>query len=77
MSAAAAPAPAAEPALLRVIKGAPTDAELAALVGVIAGLRTTARPAPRPRSPWSAPARRVRPRLAPGPGAWRASALPR
>ena len=35
------------------------------------------KPAPRRRSLWARPSRQIRPPQAPGPGAWRASALPR
>ncbi|MGO8959842.1 MAG: acyl-CoA carboxylase subunit epsilon [Streptosporangiaceae bacterium] len=67
-------------ALLSVVRGEPDAAELAAIVVVL-----TARPSRpgarafsprRPRSNWSAPAAMMRPQLAPGPGAWRASARP-
>jgi len=65
--------------LLRIVRGTPSDEELAALTAVVAAVasRTAARtPSPR-RSVWGDPARRLRTRLQPGPGAWRASALPR
>lgn len=60
--------------LLRVVRGTPTAEELAALVAVLA-----ARPAPAPVAPaaprlWRTPLRAALP--GPGPGAWRASALP-
>ena len=62
---------------LRVVRGQPTAAELAALVAVLAArfaaLSTVDR---RPLSAWADPARRVRAPLRPGPGAWRRSALP-
>ncbi|MQA14007.1 MAG: acyl-CoA carboxylase subunit epsilon [Pseudonocardiaceae bacterium] len=64
--------------LLRVVRGDPSDDELAALTAVLAA--TASQPAPeppRPRSAWGDPARRLRTPLHPGPGAWRASALPR
>ncbi|PRY43799.1 acyl-CoA carboxylase subunit epsilon [Umezawaea tangerina] len=65
--------------LLRVVRGEPDDAELAALTTVVAGLASATAPAetPEPRSTWGDPARRVRVPLTPGPGAWRASGLPR
>ncbi len=73
-------APAAEQRpVLRVIRGEPTADELAAVVVVLAARagQVGGEPAPQPaRSQWSAKARRMRPRLTPGPGAWRASALP-
>jgi hypothetical protein len=65
---------------LLVIRGEATDEEVAALVAVVQGLAaaagTAAPPAPRPSS-WAAPARRLRAAHHPGPGAWRASGLPR
>jgi hypothetical protein len=62
--------------LLRVVRGAPTDEELAALVAVLA-----ARPAPEPAPPaavsaWRDPAARLGV-TRPGPLTWRASARPR
>ncbi|MGH3500442.1 MAG: acyl-CoA carboxylase subunit epsilon [Nocardioidaceae bacterium] len=66
------------PELLRVVKGEPTDDELAALVAVVC-LR---RPAPVAgadvvrRSEWSAHHRRARGAHRHGPGEWRRSALP-
>ncbi|CAN5646359.1 acyl-CoA carboxylase subunit epsilon [soil metagenome] len=66
-----------EPArpLLRVVKGDPSDEELAALVAVVSALGATQVADERkPRPEWSAPHRLVRTPLAPG---WRSSALPR
>ncbi|SHG48361.1 acyl-CoA carboxylase subunit epsilon [Streptoalloteichus hindustanus] len=67
--------------LLRVVRGAPDDVELAALTAVVAGLASAGADAgttsPRPRSTWADPAARLRHPPRPGPGAWRASALPR
>jgi hypothetical protein len=73
----AAPGP-ARPAL-RIVKGDPTPEEIAALVAVLARMGSgAAAPAPPPRrSEWASHHRRMRPVLNPGPGAWRASALPR
>jgi Acyl-CoA carboxylase epsilon subunit len=65
---------------LSVVSGEPTAAELAAVVVVLAGLAaqaSRAQPAARPRSQWAATARQLRPQLIAGPGAWKASALPR
>ena len=63
------------PPLLRVVRGNPTPEELAALIAVVS-TRGGAVEEPAPaRSLWAAPALR-RP-LSPGPGAWRASSLPR
>jgi hypothetical protein len=62
--------------LLRVVRGNPSAQELAALVAVVAA-RASAGPEPaRPARPlWGRPV--LRPVLTPGPGAWRASGLPR
>jgi Acyl-CoA carboxylase epsilon subunit len=63
-------------ALFRVVRGAPSDEELAALTVTIAALAGGGREqAPAPRSAWNAP--RLRTSLHPGPGAWRASTWPR
>jgi Acyl-CoA carboxylase epsilon subunit len=64
--------------VLRVVRGEPDDDELAALVTVVAALagRSAVRPAPA-RSPWRDRGRNIRPPIGPGPGAWRASGLPR
>jgi hypothetical protein len=62
--------------LLRVVRGEPTDVELAALVAVVAARASgEAAEPPAPRSRWAAP--RPRPELRHGPGAWTGSALPR
>jgi hypothetical protein len=63
--------------LFRVVKGSPTDEELAALVAVLT-LRSgggTAEPETR-ESGWSAYWRSVRAPVQPGPEAWRMSARP-
>ncbi len=79
-SADATSAPQVRP-LLTVVRGEPTAAELAALTVVIgaAARRGSQRPAAqRPAgSRWAARDRMVRPPVAAGPGAWRASGLPR
>jgi hypothetical protein len=63
--------------LLRVVRGNPDDTELAALTAVVAAAATRGEPASPPqRSRWGDPAARLRTPLRPGPGAWRASALP-
>ena len=60
------------------VKGDASPVEVAALVAVLQGIAASSSPpAPRPRSTWAAPQRRVRTPHAWGPGAWRASALPR
>jgi Acyl-CoA carboxylase epsilon subunit len=65
--------------LLRVLRGAPDDVELAALAAVVSGIAAAdaadiEREAP--RSPWSDPRATLRRPLSHGPGAWRASGLP-
>jgi Acyl-CoA carboxylase epsilon subunit len=65
--------------VLTVVRGEPTAEELAALVIALAtraGQPGPAAPSPAP-SQWAAKSRQLRPQLFPGPGAWRASALPR
>ena len=61
--------------LMRVVRGTPTPEEVAALVAVLRTRPDAVAPA-EPLSHW---ARSARPSagLRPGPGAWRASALPR
>ena len=70
---AAAPA---RPAL-RVVRGEPTDAELAAVVAVLASAGGGSDPVPAPRSRWAARESLVRRVPTFGSGAWRASARPR
>jgi Acyl-CoA carboxylase epsilon subunit len=67
-----------DPPHLRIVRGEPDAAELAALLAVVAA-RAAARPAPAEpvRSSWADPARRLRAAPAAGPGAWRRSATPR
>ncbi|MFM1965772.1 MAG: Acyl-CoA carboxylase epsilon subunit [Actinomycetota bacterium] len=61
-----------------IIRGGATPAEVAAVVAAVASLRAQLDdPAPRTRSLWARPSRQIRPPQTPGPGAWRASALPR
>jgi hypothetical protein len=68
------------PALV-VVHGEATAEEVAALTAVVAAVAaahaSAAVPEPRPPSQWSARSRQLRGPLVPGPGAWRASALPR
>lgn len=72
------PSPAERRALFRVVRGEPSDAELAALTVVLAAAASAGPPpAPPIRDRWSDPAARLRTPLTPGPGAWRASYLPR
>jgi hypothetical protein len=71
--------PSARP-LLRVVRGAPDDVELAALAAVVAtALSAPAAPEPAPatRSLWADRAALLRRPLTPGPNAWRGSALTR
>ncbi len=69
--------PAGQQPAFRVVRGTPTPQELAVLVGVLLGRRPESAPAPVARSQWRASARPVAPGVRPGPGAWRASTLPR
>ncbi|WP_181771666.1 acyl-CoA carboxylase epsilon subunit [Amycolatopsis pittospori] len=68
-----------ETPLLRVVRGNPSDAEVAALTAVVAAVAGSRAPEPAPKrdSWWADKAALVRAPLAPGDGAWRASALPR
>ena len=62
--------------LLRVVRGDPTPEELAALIAVVSARAGVSEATPEPaRSLWSRPV--LRQPLTPGPGAWRASSLPR
>nr|WP_254185745.1 acyl-CoA carboxylase epsilon subunit [Nocardioides panacis] len=61
-----------------MVKGDPSDEELAALVAVVSAVAAAqVTTAAKPVSPWSAPARGHRTPLAAGRGGWRASSLPR
>jgi Acyl-CoA carboxylase epsilon subunit len=70
---------------LRVVRGDATAEEIAALVAALALVQTRAaadaKAAAERRTPsrslWARPARNIRPPMGPGPGAWRASGLPR
>ncbi|WP_086821157.1 acyl-CoA carboxylase subunit epsilon [Allokutzneria sp. NRRL B-24872] len=61
--------------LLRVVRGEPTDEELAALAAVITAVASQSAPetAPKPRSLWAERGSVLRRPHHPGPGAWRAS----
>jgi hypothetical protein len=74
----AEPTPEERRALFRVVRGEPSDAEVAALTVVLAAVAASSRPEPRPaaRSAWNDPAARLRRSLAAGPGAWRRSGWP-
>ena len=68
-----------QPPVLRVVRGRPTPAQLAALTVVLTATGDGERRGggdPR-RTLWTARARYARPRPSVGPGGWRASALPR
>jgi hypothetical protein len=62
---------------LRIINKDATAEEIAAIVAIFSALGGTGAPKPAPRSLWASRQRRTRAALKPGPGAWRASALPR
>jgi hypothetical protein len=64
-------------AALLAVRGGPSDEELAALVSVLAALAAPRPAAPPLGSQWRNRARSIRPAIGPGPGAWRASGLPR
>jgi Acyl-CoA carboxylase epsilon subunit len=64
------------PAHLRIVSGDPTPEEIAALTAVLLAQAGVAEPV-EPRSQWRNRARNIRPPLGAGPGAWRASGLPR
>ncbi|MEU5938373.1 acyl-CoA carboxylase subunit epsilon [Micromonospora sp. NPDC047548] len=68
----------AEEPLFRVVRGVPTADELAALVGaIVVRSRSAAAPAPVTTSAWARSGRPAVAAPAAGPGAWRASGLPR
>jgi Acyl-CoA carboxylase epsilon subunit len=66
-------------AAFRVVRGEPSDEEIAALTVVLAAVAAPAHEpkAPPVRSRWSDPAARFRTPLHPGPDAWRTSMWPR
>ena len=66
-----------DPPVLRIVKGEPTDDEIAAVVTVVATVAARSAAAAPPRSQWRNRTRNIRPAIGPGPGAWRASGLPR
>jgi hypothetical protein len=65
--------------VLRVVRGNPDDAEIAALTAVLAAASSSAAAPEEPprRSHWADRARMLRRAPHPGRGAWRGSALPR
>ena len=63
---------------LRIVKGNPSDEEVAALVAVVASLGSGEEPQPDPEpSAWADRRAQVREPLPHGRGAWRASGFPR
>ncbi|KAA9158935.1 acyl-CoA carboxylase subunit epsilon [Amycolatopsis acidicola] len=64
---------------LRIVKGNPDDAELAAVTAVLVAAASAPADAAPParRSEWANRARALRQPLQHGPGAWRASGFPR
>jgi len=73
----AEPTPEERRALFRVVRGTPTDEELAALVVVLAAAAAPPDAPQPPRSAWNDPAARLRRPLPVGPAAWRTSTWPR
>lgn len=71
------PTPEERRALFRVVRGEPTDAEVAALTVVLATVGSSPGPAPGPRSAWNDPTTRLRGPLHAGPHAWRTWFWPR
>ncbi|WP_312880332.1 acyl-CoA carboxylase epsilon subunit [Actinokineospora xionganensis] len=64
--------------LLRIVRGTPDDVELAALTAVVAvAASASGEEETETSSAWSAKTTLVRRQLDHGPGAWRASGLPR
>lgn len=61
---------------LTVTAGNPTDEELAVVISLLSRLPQQQIVQPNPPSHWSNKAAMMRPRINPGPGAWRASAFP-
>jgi Acyl-CoA carboxylase epsilon subunit len=74
------PEPGSVRPVLRVVRGEPTDTEVAALVVALVAATERAGAAPTQvpaRSLWRNRSRNIRPAVSPSPGAWRASGLPR
>jgi acyl-CoA carboxylase epsilon subunit len=63
---------------IQVVRGNPTEEELAAVLAALTSVSKAARPVPSKRSDhgWAAYWRTVRTPLRPGPGVWRASGRP-
>lgn len=62
--------------LLRVVRGAPSAEELAALLAVLTARASRPPDTSTSVSPWVERSRYLRRPLSPGPGGWRSSALP-
>jgi hypothetical protein len=73
------PTPEERRALFRIVRGEPTDAEIAALTVVLAAAAGggDGDAGPAARDAWSDPAARLRTPLAVGPDAWRRTYWPR
>ena len=61
---------------IRVIAGNPTETELAVVISLMSHLPRASVAQPNPPSHWSDRAAMMRPVIAAGPGAWRASSFP-
>jgi acyl-CoA carboxylase epsilon subunit len=57
--------------MLRIVRGEPSDEDVAALIAVFVGLADSAAEPPAPRSAWADPTHRLRIPLHPRPDAWR------
>lgn len=66
-----------EKPFMTVITPGTTDEEIAAIVAVLSAMGSGDAPAPRRTPEWNRPARLTRTAHLAGPGAWRASGLPR
>jgi hypothetical protein len=65
---------------IQIVRGEPSDLEIAAVVSALVAAASVAHENPNgrtARSQWRNRARNIRPPLGAGPGAWRASGLPR
>ena len=62
---------------LRIVRGNPDAVDIAAVVAALTALRAPSGTPAIQRSLWSSRARNTRPAARPGPGAWRASMMPR
>ena len=62
---------------LRIVKGDPTDEEVAALLAALAAIPSVADAKKRPVRERNSPYRQVRPFYSQGPGGWRSSGLPK